>query len=207
MKVLAINGSPNKEGTTFTALSIITKALESEGIETEIFHIGNGGIHGCVGCGSCRKNKNNQCVYDGDSVNDCIENVRAANGIIIGAPTYFGGIAGDAKCFYDRLFYTGRHIEGKPCAAVTAARRSGGEGVISQLNNYLILGGGVIAPTNYWNYIHGHNGEQALQDGEGVEILQTVGRSMAWLLKCLEATKNTIPMPSLSKNVITNFIR
>jgi len=204
MKVLAINGSPHKNGTTYTALEIVTKTLEAEGIETEIFQIGSQGTAGCKACGACRKT--GKCVVD-DAVNICAPKANEADGIILGAPTYYGGIAGDAKSFYDRLFFSGKRLTGKPCASVTVARRSGGEGVIGQLNNYLMLGGGIIVPTNYWNYIHGHNGEEALQDQEGIEILQTVGRSMAWLLKCLDATKDSIPMPSLSKSSVTNFIR
>ncbi|MDR2931884.1 MAG: flavodoxin family protein [Oscillospiraceae bacterium] len=204
MKVLAINGSPHKDNTTYTAIGLVTAVLEKEGIETEVIQIGDKGVHGCIGCGKCRDL--GKCIFN-DGVNECAEKLRAADGLILAAPTYYGGIAGDAKCFFDRLFYTGRHAMGKPAAAVTVARRSGGEGVISQLNNYLMLSGTIIVPTNYWNYIHGHTGSEALQDTEGIQILETVGRSMAWLLKCLDATKDSIPMPQLNKSVATNFIR
>lgn len=204
MKVLAINGSPNKAETTFLALKAITDSLQLQGVETEVFHIGTGPIQCCIACGTC--SREGKCVYD-DGVNDVVEKLKIADGLVISAPTYFGGIAGGAKCFYDRLFLVGASVKCKPCAVAAVARRTGGEDVYHQLCNYLTLAGAIIAPTNYWNVAYGHHGEEVLQDEEGICILQKVGESMAWLIKLLAATRDTLPPPDMSKEKKTSFIR
>lgn len=204
MKVIAINGSPREQGNTYSALNIMAEVLEREGIETEIFQIGAGPIRACTACGACKRI--GRCVHS-DSVNQCADKLQEANGVILGAPTYCGGIAGGAKCFYDRLFHSGHAVRGKVGAAVSVARRSGGESVYHQLSSYLTLGGAVIAPTTYWNVIHGRNPGEVLQDEEGVTVLRTVGATMAWLIKSLDMAQDTVPMPVIEKNIATDFIR
>ena len=204
MKVIAINGSPHQEGSTYTALTMIGEELAAQGIDFEILQVGSQAIQGCTGCNVCHKQ--GRCIYE-DGVNTARAKIQEADGVILSAPTYYGGIAGGAKCFYDRLFYSGTKIRGKVASAVTVARRSGGEDVFHQLNSYLTLGGAVIAPTSYWNVIHGHNGAEIKQDAEGVAVLKIVGRTMSWLIKSLGATKEQYPCPDMNKGVATNFIR
>ena len=204
MKVIAINGSPHANGSTYTALTLMGEELNAQGIDYEILQVGSAPVQGCTACGGCREGKG--CVFQ-DGVNIARAKIQEADGIILGAPTYYGGIAGGAKAFYDRLFYSGARIQGKVGSAVTVARRSGGEDVFHQLNSYLTLGGAVIAPTSYWNVIHGHNGAEIVQDAEGVAVLKIVARTMAWLIKSLDATKEQFPCPDMKKGVATNFIR
>ena len=204
MKVLAINGSPHKNGSTYTALAYMAGELDKAGVETEIIHIGKGPVQGCTGCYGCEDA--GICVID-DEITAMNAKLRAAAGLILGAPTYYGGIAGGAKSALDRLFYMGSELKGKPAAAITVARRSGGEDTFHQLSSYLTLAGAVIAPTTYWNVIHGHNGEEIMQDTEGVRILSRVCESMAWLLKIIDATKDSLPAPEMKRDAWMNFIR
>lgn len=204
MKILAINGSPHKNGTTCTALKIMTGKLEASGIGTEIIQIGNKPIQGCIGCGNCRKL--GKCRFD-DGVNETAEKMKTADGMIISAPTYYGGIAGGAKCFYDRLFYAGANLSCKPATAVTAARRAGTTDVYHQLVSYLTLAGAIITPTVYWNGVFGNSGAEMEQDEEGKSIMENAAASMAWLLQVIRGTKDNLPAPELKKNARTNFIR
>ena len=206
MKVLAINGSPHPQGTTSTGLGLVASELVQQGIEIEIVQVGHQAIHGCAACGQCARPGVKGCVLTDDPVNACIDKMREADGLLLACPVYYGGIAGTMKCFLDRFFYAGGHTRHKVGAAFACLRRSGGIEAYHQLNNYLTLGQMVITPAQYWNVVHG-NGQELLQDGEGVQILQTVGRNMAWLLKSLEAGGKTVPLPTPPARVRTNFIR
>jgi multimeric flavodoxin WrbA len=205
MKVIAFNGSPHREGTTQRGIRGIAEELEQAGVSCEIVHVGNSGIRGCAGCGKCRELK--RCVFDDDMVNPAREKVNGADGVILGSPVYYGGIAGGFKCFLDRLFFPGVDLKFKPAIAVAALRRSGGVFTFQQLNNYLNLAQAIITPGFYWGAIHGSNAEEVLQDGEGMLLMRTLGRNMAWLLKILEAGKGNIPYPATEKRIMTNFIR
>ena len=206
MKVILINGSPRKEGNTATALNLIVNELKNHGVETETIHVGAEAIHGCIGCGYCRTSKDNMCVYGGDMLNEILPKIREADGLIIGSPVYYSGVAGTMKCFLDRLFYTSSvYFRFKPAAAVCAVRRSGGTFAFQQLNNYLNLGQMLIVPSTYWNVIHGRAEKEALHDGEGVQTLQTLAKNMAWLLKVVAQTNVEKPAPD--KKVFTNFVR
>lgn len=205
MKVIAFNGSPHRDGTTRRGIGAIAEELEKAGVSCEIVHVGNSGVRPCAGCGTCRELK--RCVFDDDMVNPSREKVNGADGIILGSPVYYGGIAGGFKCFLDRLFFAGVNLKFKPAIAVAALRRSGGVFTFQQLNNYLNLAQAIITPGFYWGAIYGNNGEEVLQDGEGMLLMRTLGRNMAWLLKILEAGKGTIPYPETEKRIMTNFIR
>lgn len=211
MKVVAFNGSPNKEGNTWHAIRIVAGELEKEGIETEIVHVGNKAVRGCTACGQCMKNKNEQCVLPGDEVNEWIRKMKCADGIILGSPVHYSAIGGTMKSFLDRAFYVAgfnkamfRHKVG---ASVVAVRRSGGLPTFEQLNNYLCYSEMLIPTSNYWNVIHGTMPGEALRDEEGVQIMRVLGKNMAWLMKLVENGKGTVVPPEREKKSFTNFIR
>ena len=211
MKVIAINGSPNKEGNTFHALNMVGEELIAAGIEFEILHIGNKLIRGCLACGKCFVNRDERCNTTTDDLNLWIQKMKAADGIIIGSPVHYAGIAGTMKSFLDRLFYVsganGNFFRQKVGAAVVAVRRTGGSSTFDCLNHYLNITEMIIATSNYWNVIHGRAPGEALQDAEGVQCMQVLGRNMAWLLKMKEATKDTIEPPQKTTKIVTHFVR
>jgi multimeric flavodoxin WrbA len=205
MKVIAFNGSPHKNGVINKGIETIAAELAAKGIETECVQVGGAAIHGCAACGTCRKT--GRCVFNDDMVNGSIDKANEADGVILGSPTYYGGIAGAFKCFLDRLFYAGVKLAFKPAVVVASLRRSGGMAVTQQLSNYLNLAGAVIVPNVYWPVIHGNTAEEVLKDGEGMYVMQTAGRNMAWLLAALEAGKKAVPLPPTVPRVWTNFVR
>ncbi len=208
MKVIAINGSPKSEGNTYHALKMVTDQLEKEGIETEIIHVGNKNIRGCLACGGCAKNQNERCVID-DEVNSIIQQLKDADGIIIGSPVYYASIAGTMKCFLDRTFYTasanGGLFRHKVGASVVAVRRSGEVATFDHLNHYFTLGEMFIASSNYWNVIHGRLPGEVLQDEEGVQIMRVLGKNIAFLLNSIAQNKENLP--EKEQKIMTNFIR
>lgn len=211
MKVVAFNGSPNKEGNTYHAIKIVLEQLEKEGIDTEIIHVGKDPIRGCAACGGCVRNRNEKCVLPGDEVNEWIEKMKEADGIIIGSPVHYSSIAGNMKSFLDRAFYvTGVNngmLRHKVGAAVVAVRRSGGVAAFDQLNNYLNYSEMLMPTSNYWNVIHGARPGEALQDEEGVQIMRVLGKNMAWLMKLVENGKGKVTEPEREKKTFMNFIR
>jgi multimeric flavodoxin WrbA len=206
MKVLLINGSPNKEGCTFTALSEVAKALNQDGIETEIIQVGDKVIRGCVACRKCKDT--GKCVFD-DIVNEVAEKAKTANGFIFGSPVYYSGMNGTMKSFLDRLFYSGsQHLAYKPGAAIVSARRAGTTSALDQLNHYFTINNMPLVSSQYWNMVHGNTPDEVLQDKEGMQIMRTLGHNMAWLLKSIEAGESTgIEKPQQEVRERTNFIR
>jgi multimeric flavodoxin WrbA len=178
--------------------------LEKAGIELELVHVGGEAIRGCMACGKCRAL--GKCVFDDDMVNECRDKANEADGIILGSPVYYGGVAGAFKSFLDRLFFPGVKLQYKVGAVVVSLRRSGGIAVFHQLNNYLNLAQVIIAPSIYWEVIHGNNAQEFLQDEEGRHIMRTAGRNMAWLLKILLWGKRDWPYPAALPRAMTNFV-
>jgi multimeric flavodoxin WrbA len=211
MKVIAINGSPHKEGNTYHALKRVGSKLEENGIEFEIIHVGNKDIRGCMACGKCRKTQDSKCSMNSDPLNECIPVLKEADGIIISSPVYFSGVAGTMKSFLDRLFYVslsnGNFFRHKVGAAVVAVRRSGGSSTLDTLNHYLTYSEMMLASSSYWNIIHGTVPGDSEKDAEGVQIMETLGENMAWQLKMREATKVDVPAPEAKQKVVTSFIR
>jgi Multimeric flavodoxin WrbA len=211
MRVIAINGSPHKEGNTYHALSMVGQQLKRNGIEFEIVHIGNKSIRGCSACGMCAKNRDEKCAMKDDGVNDAIQQMKSADGIILASPVYYAGVAGTMKSFLDRAFYVsgsnGGLFRNKVGASVVAVRRTGGSFTFDNLNHYLLYSEMLIASSNYWNIIHGQTPGEVQEDAEGVQIMEVLGNKMAWLLKMREATQETIPAPAPVSKVMTNFIR
>ncbi|MDR0815764.1 MAG: flavodoxin family protein [Bacteroidales bacterium] len=210
MKVIAINGSPRPKGNTWVALHTAGEILSKEGIDFEIVQIGNKNIHGCIACGLCAKNKDGKCGIIHDDLNRFLPDIQAADGIILGSPVYYSGIAGTMKCFLDRLFYVsganGNWMRHKIGAAVVAVRRSGGSMTLDSLNHYLTISEMIVPSSNYWNIIHGRLEGEALQDAEGIQIMQVLGSNMAWLLKLKQSGKLMQP-PLQEKKIQMNFIR
>jgi multimeric flavodoxin WrbA len=204
MKVIAFNGSPNANGVVAKGIDIIGAELRKEGIELEVIHVGRERFRGCIDCRKCQNDNLGRCIFDDDSVNKCRDALNAADGLILGTPVYYGGIAGAFKCFLDRLFFPGVNLKFKPAATVVSLRRSGGIAVFHALNNYLNLAGAVITPSMYWDVIHCNNVDELMQDEEGMQIMQVQGRNMAWLLKTLAASPLSPPESPERKR--TNFI-
>jgi multimeric flavodoxin WrbA len=210
MKVIAINGSPKKSGNTFHALRRVLDELEKEGIETEILHIGNKNIRGCIACNTCVKNKDEKCVFD-DGVNEAIQKMKDADGLIIGSPVHYSAIGGTMKSFLDRAFFVagvnGGLFRHKVGAAVVAVRRSGGIPAFDQLNNFLNYSEMIIPTSNYWNVIHGMTPGESEEDEEGKQIMRILGKNMAWVMKLVENGKDKIKAPEVEKKQFMNFIR
>ncbi len=211
MKVIAINGSPKAEGNTFHALNTVLTELNNQGIETEIIHVGNKSIRGCMGCGQCVKNMNEKCALSDDIVNDSIQKLKEADGILLGSPVYYAGVNGTMKSFLDRVFYVAGVNKGlfrhKVGASVAAVRRSGGLPTYHQLNHYINYSEMIMPSANYWNVIHGAKPGEALKDDEGVQIMRVLGKNMAWVLKLVENGKDKVEAPEPERKSWTNFIR
>ncbi|MCZ0859880.1 flavodoxin family protein [Methanocorpusculum sp. MG] len=206
MKVLLINGSPHKEGCTFTALSEVAGALNRRDIATEIFHIGTRPIAGCVACGKCAETK--RCVFD-DKVNEVLDRLDEYDAIVVGSPVYYAGPAGQLTAFLDRLFFLKEDLmAGKPGAAVVSCRRGGATAAFDRLNKYFTISNMPIVSSQYWNMVHGSTPEDVRQDLEGLQVMRTLGENMAWLLRCIEAGRKAgVPAPVYEEHLWTNFIR
>jgi multimeric flavodoxin WrbA len=211
MKVIAINGSPNSKGNTYHSLEQVGEALLAEGIEFEIIHIGNKIIRGCLACGGCANNLDERCVIPNDEVNDSIQKIKEADGILLGSPVHFSGIAGTMKSFLDRVFYVtsvnGGLLRHKVGATLVAVRRSGGVATFDALNHYINYAEMIMPTSNYWNVIHGTAPAEVKDDHEGQQILRVLGKNMAWLMKTLTAGKAQVPPLPQEEKVFTNFIR
>lgn len=205
MKVIAVNGSPRPDGNTAYGLKLMCDVLEAHGIETELLQLGTKGIHGCTGCGSCRTLPGGKCIFD-DPVNQHADKIAAADGVIFGAPVYYAGLAGDMKSYMDRLFFSSaKRFKYKVAAGLVAVRRSGGTVTADQFGRYFNIAGMLVAPSCYWNIIHGDQKGEAACDEEGVDVLKTVAENMAWLLQVLDETK--VPLPEIPPRRKTNFVR
>lgn len=207
MNVLLINGSPHKNGCTYTALTEVAGALQDAGIETTIFHIGSAPVGGCVGCGGCAKA--GRCVFGGPPA-DVLPLAEQADGFVFGAPVHYATAAAGMLGFLHRLAYSagGRVLRRKPAAVVTSARRAGTTTALEAMEKVpQILEMPLISGT-YWPMVHGGNAEQAALDEEGMQIMRSVGHNMAWILRCIEAGRAAGITPPVGEPPIrTNFIR
>lgn len=204
MKVLLVNGSFHQKGCTYTALCEVEKALNANGIQTEIYQIGNA-TSGCRGCRACKKL--GKCVID-DGVNEFVEKAANFDGFVFGSPVYYASAAGALVSFMDRAFYSGgRNFAYKPAAAVVSCRRAGASTTFDVINKYFTINNMPVVGSNYWNEIHGNTAEEAAQDEEGLQTMRVLGNNMAWLLKCIELGKLEGLEPVKEKKIMTNFIR
>ena len=207
MKVLLLNGSPHAKGCTFTALSEVAKELETQGIQTEILQIGTQPVRGCIGCRRCRTT--GHCIFDDDIVNLVIDKAAEADGFIVGSPVYYASANGALIALLDRIFYAGsKNFVYKPAAAVVSARRAGTTASFDELNKYFTISQMPVVSSQYWNMVHGNTPDEVRQDLEGLQIMRTLGRNMAWLLQCIDAGKKAnVALPEEESRVATNFIR
>ena len=207
MKVLLLNGSTRKNGCTYVALSEVAKALNAEGIETEIVQMGAGAVRECIGCNQCvGKGK---CVFADDVVNEWLENATTADGFVFGSPVYYAHPTGQLLSVLDRLFYAGGSLFAhKPGAAVVSARRAGTTASLDVLNKYFTDAQMPVVSSTYWNMVHGPAPELVGQDLEGLQTMRNLGRNMAWLLKCIQAGKQQgVTPPTAETAHWTNFNR
>lgn len=203
MKVLLINGSPHKEGCVFTALSEIAGELGKNGVDSEIFHIGNSAIQGCTACGYCMNHSG--CVFKDDLYTQFVERIQSCDAIIIGAPVYYAGPPGSLCAILDRVFYSaGKYLRYKPAACVVNCRRGGASATFDRLNKYFTINQMPVVSSQYWNSTHGCHPDQVRQDLEGLQTMRTLGKNMAFLLK--QAEKCSMAHPEPEPPVRTNFI-
>lgn len=206
MKVVAVNGSPNEKGNTYYALNMALEELQLAGIETQMLHIGNLKIEGCIACGACSKTKN--CVFGDEKFHSACETIYQADAIILGSPVYYAGVSGTLKCFLDRLYYASNgRMRHKVGAAIAVSRRGGDMTTFDALNKYFLISEMIVAPSYYWNVIHGAVKGEVFEDKEGVSVIRNLARNMAWILKMQEETRDSIPAPEQYPRERTNFIR
>ena len=205
MKALLINGSPHAKGCTATALGIVAEELEKNGVATEIIHIGNKDIRGCIACRKCREI--GRCVFD-DIVNELAPKFEQADGLVVGSPVYFAGPNGTLTNLLDRLFFSANYpLRMKVGAAVVSARRAGTTAALERLNKYFQLAEMPVVSSRYWNMVHGNTPEEVMQDEEGVQIMRILGRNMAFLMRAIAAERERNGLPEKEEIHYTNFIR
>ncbi len=202
-KVLLLNGSPRAHGCTAAALDEMIRIFETEGIETELIHVGNQAIRGCVACGFCKKN--GRCVVN-DLVNETAPKLEAADGLVIGSPVYYGSPNGTLLSFLDRLFYStpfSKHM--KVGAAVVSCRRGGNTASFDVLNKYFTISGMPVASSTYWNQVHGFTAEDVKKDLEGLEIMRNLARNMSFLIKAISDARGNYGLPPVERGSFTSF--
>ena len=210
MKIVAINGSPRKNGNTAQCLEVVRREVEAAGVAFQVFQPGPK-VHPCMACYHCLNTGSLRCVQTDDMVNDIIAACIEADGILLASPVYHGGIAGGMKCVLDRLMLAAGCGDNQLCRKVGGAlctlRRSGGMETYQQLLGTMDAMEIIIVTSDYWGAVHGADPGEALQDTEGVEVAAKLGRNMAWTVKALAAAKGTLPPPVSEKRTFTNFIR
>ena len=202
-KVLLLNGSPKADVCTATALKEMIRVFEEEGIETEIIHVGNKDIRGCVSCGYCEKN--GKCVVN-DLVNEVAPKFEEADGLIVGSPVYYGSPNGTILSFMDRLFYsTSFSKQMKVGAAVVSCRRGGNTATFDVLNKYFTISGMPVASSTYWNQVHGFTAEDVKKDLEGLQTMRNLARNMAFMIKAFSDAKEKYGLPEVERKAFTSF--
>jgi multimeric flavodoxin WrbA len=190
MKVVAFNGSARKDGNTAILIRHVLDVLEKEGIETELVQLAGEPIHGCNACRTCFTTKNERCIIDDDKVNENVQKMKAADGIILGSPTYFSMMSTEMKALIDRTGYVARandHLfKRKVGAAVVAVRRAGGIPTFDAINHFFLISQMIVPGSTYWNVGFGNKKGEVKSDEEGMRTMEDLGRNMAWLIKKLK---------------------
>lgn len=205
MKVLLINGSPRLNGNTSLALNELKKVFEAEGVETETVQVGTDPIRGCIACNACFKT--GKCVYN-DAVNIVAEKFEKCDGIVVASPVYYASANGTLISFLDRLFYSTTFDKSmKVGAAVAIARRGGCSATYDEINKYFTISGMPVAPSQYWNSVHGKLPGEAAMDEEGLQTMRTLARNMTFLMKSIALGKEQFGLPEKEQKISTSFIR
>ena len=205
MRVLMINGSPKANGNTAAALREMEKIFTAEGVETEIVHVGNQAVRGCIACGKCAEA--GRCVFD-DIVNETAPKLEACDGLVVGSPVYYASANAALVAFLTRLFYSTHFDKAmKVGAAVVAARRGGLSAAFDELNKFFTISGMPVASSQYWNSIHGRAPGEAAQDEEGWQTRRTLARNMTFLMRSIALGKEKYGLPEREAPLRTNFIR
>lgn len=205
MKVLMINGSPRADGNTGIALKEMEQVFSQEGIEVETVQVGNQAVRGCMACGYC--GKNGKCVFD-DVVNELAPKFEAADGLVVASPVYYASANATLIAVLDRLFYS-THFDKtmKVGASVACARRGGCSATFDELNKYFTISNMPVAPSQYWNSIHGREKGEAMQDEEGKQTMRVLARNMSFLMKSIALGREQFGLPEKEERVFTHFIR
>ncbi len=190
IKVVAFNGSPRKEGNTAQALRKVLEPLAKAGIQTETVQVGGTGLRGCIACYACAKERDRHCHgVKGDALNDWIDKMLEAQGIILASPTYFSNVTAETKALIDRAGLVakinGDLFKRKVGAAVSVARRAGATDVFSAINYFFLISQMIVPGSHYWNLAVGLEPGDIQKDPEGLSTLSTLGENMAWLLQKL----------------------
>ena len=205
MKVVIINGSPRPNGNTAIAINEMVKVFKENGVESEIFQIGNKSIRGCIGCGSCRST--GRCVFN-DVVNEIAAELEEANGLVIASPVYYASANATLVACLDRLFFSSKFDKAmKVGASVVCARRGGTSATFDQLNKYFTISQMPVVSSNYWNSIHGGAPGEAARDIEGLQTMRVLAENMTFLMKSIELGKKELGLPDKEDKTFTNFIR
>jgi multimeric flavodoxin WrbA len=211
MKVIGINGSARKDGNTSILIQKVFEPLTAQGIEAELIDLGAKSVRGCLACMQCFEKKDGHCVQDQDALNDILDAMRVADGIILGTPVYFADISGQIKCFMDRSGLVaranGNMFKRKVGAGVVAVRRAGSVATFHSLNAYFTIAEMIVVGSTYWNMGYGREKQETLKDDEGMQTMANLGKNMAWLLQSIEASKDKVALPETSLTVSTSFIR
>ena len=211
MKVIAINGSPRKNGNTSILIQTVFEELKTQGIETEEVNVGRKNFRGCLACMKCAETQDGHCVIKNDNLNDIIDKMREADGIILGSPVYCADLSGQMKVFIDRVSLVsavnGNIMTRKVGASVIAVRRAGALTTFHSLNSFFTILQMIVVGSTYWNMGFGMEEGEVKQDEEGLETMHNLGKNMAWLIKSIKAAKDTVPEPETKREVSTNFIR
>ncbi len=187
MKVIAFNGSPREKGNTNILLTTVLQEISKEGIETDLIQLGKKTLHGCIACGKCKENKNKKCVITDDKLNDYIEKMTEADGIILGSPVYFSDLTSNIKSLIDRAGYVSRAngdlLKRKIGAGVVAVRRAGAIHTFDSLNHFFLINHMIVPGSSYWNIGIGRDAGDVSKDEEGLKTMENLGNNIAWLLK------------------------
>lgn len=186
-KVLLINGSPRQNGNTHLALEEVAKTLQRQGVETEIAWIGVKPVRGCIACGNC----DGHCAFDDDICNAMIDKLNAADGLVVGTPTYYGTPNGSVLNLIHRMLYAGAQTDGKPAAAIAVCRRGGATAAFQSLQMPFQMVNMPLVTSQYWNIVYGRAEGDVALDAEGLQTMRTLGNNMAWMLKSLD--RNSLP--------------
>jgi len=187
IRVVAFNGSPRPRGNTYQAIETVFQELNQEGIGTELVQVGGHPIRGCLACYKCQEKKDQRCIQKEDRLNEYLEKMIEADGIILGSPVYFSDVTPEIKALIDRAGLVAKMnddlLKRKVGAAVVAMRRAGGTHAFSSLNFFFLIGGMIIPGSTYWNLIQARSPEDFAKDSEGHATMRNLGKNMAWLLK------------------------